>query len=108
MRQNAPSSHKVYVLLRAVQSNSQIENRFQPLEIPHWKCTNDWRRLLATFEMELPLRKPSDLADPRLAQRLHLMSEGTVGELSTLMQRAMAEAIGGREERICDATLGTC
>jgi hypothetical protein len=91
--------------LCAVQSDSQIENRFQPLEIPRWKCTNDWRRFLATFEMELPLRKPSDLADPRLAQRLHLMSEGTVGELSTLLQRATAEAIRGGEERICDAVL---
>jgi hypothetical protein len=91
--------------LCAVQSDSQIENRFQPLEIPRWKCTNDWRRFLATFEMELPLRKPSDVADPRLAQRLHSMSEGTVGELSALLQRAMAEAIRGGEERICDAVL---
>ena len=91
--------------LRAVQSDSQIENRFQPLEIPRWKCTNDWRRFLASFETELPLRKPSDLADPRLAQRLHLMSEGTVGELSTLLQRAMVEAMRGGEERICDAVL---
>lgn len=91
--------------LCAVQSDSQIENRFQPLEIPRWKCCNDWRRFLATFEMELPLRKPSELADPRLAERLHLMSEGTVGELSILLRRAMAEAIRGGEERICDAVL---
>jgi hypothetical protein len=91
--------------LRAVQSDPQIENRFEPLEIPRWKCTNDWRRFLATFELELPLRKPSDLADPRLAQRLHSMSEGTVGELSRLLQRAMAQAIRGGEERICDAVL---
>ncbi len=91
--------------LFAVQSDSQIENRFQPLEIPRWKCTNDWRRFLATFELELPLRKQSDLADPRLAQRLHSMSGGTVGELSTLLQCAMAEAIRGGEERICDAVL---
>ena len=91
--------------LFAVQSDSQIENRFQPLEIPRWKCSNEWRRFLATFELELPLRKPSDLAEPRLAERLHLMSEGTVGELSGLLKRAMAEAIRGGEERICDAVL---
>jgi hypothetical protein len=91
--------------LLAVQSDSQIENRFQPLEIPRWKCSNDWRRFLATFERELPLRKPSDLAEARLAQRLHLMAEGTVGELSGLLVRAMAEAIKGGEERICDAVL---
>lgn len=91
--------------LCAVQSDSQIENRFKPLEIPRWKCSNDWRRFLATFEMELPLRKPSELADPLLAERLHRMSEGTVGELSGLLQRAMAEAIRGGEERICDAVL---
>ena len=91
--------------LNAVQSDSQIENRFQPLEIPRWKCSNDWRRFLTTFERELPLRKPSDLSEPLMAQRLHLMSEGTVGELSYLLVRAMAEAIRGGEERICDAAL---
>lgn len=91
--------------LYAVQSDSQIENRFQPLEIPRWKCSNDWRRFLATFERELPLRKPSDLAEPLMAQRLHLMSEGTVGELSNLLTRAIAEAIRGGEERICEAVL---
>jgi Bacterial TniB protein len=91
--------------LYAIQSDSQIENRFPPLEIPRWKCSNDWRRFLATFERELPLRKPSDLADSLMAQRLHLMSEGTVGELSGLLTRAMAEAIRGGEERICDAVL---
>lgn len=91
--------------LIAIQSDSQIENRFQPLEIPRWQCNNEWRQFLATFEMELPLRKPSDLADLRMAQRLHSMSEGTVGELSGLLQRAMAEAIRGGEERICDAVL---
>jgi Bacterial TniB protein len=91
--------------LMAVQSDRQIENRFRPLEIPRWKCDNDWRRFLATFEQELPLHKPSELSDPRMAQRLHLMSEGTVGELSGLLQRAMAEAIRGGEERICDAVL---
>jgi hypothetical protein len=35
--------------LTAVQSDSQIENRFQPLEVPRWKCTNEWRRFLATL-----------------------------------------------------------
>jgi hypothetical protein len=91
--------------LKAVQTDSQIENRFQPIEIPRWKCSNDWRRFLDSFERELPLRKPSELAEPRLAQRLHLMSEGTVGELSGLLMRAMAEAIRGGEERLCDAVL---
>jgi Bacterial TniB protein len=91
--------------LFAVQVDRQIENRFQPFEIPRWKCSNDWRRFLATFERELPLRKPSNLANPLMAQRLHLMSEGTVGELSYLLMRAMAEAIRGGEERICDAVL---
>jgi Bacterial TniB protein len=91
--------------LYAVQSDSQIENRFQPLELPRWKCSNDWRRLLATFELELPLRNPSDLADQRTAQRLHLMCEGTVGELSALLKQAFVEAIRGGEERVCDAVL---
>ena len=48
--------------LYAVQSDSQIENRFPPLELPRWKCNNEWRQLLATFERRIPLGKPSNLA----------------------------------------------
>lgn len=91
--------------LVAAQQDSQIENRFKPLELPRWDCDNVWRRLLATFERRLPLRKPSRLDETLLAERLFLVSEGSIGELWELLRAATAEAIRGGEERICDAVL---
>jgi hypothetical protein len=91
--------------LYAVQSDHQIENRFPPIELPRWRCDNHWRQLLATFERRLPLRNASDLPDKRLAERLHLMSEGTIGELASLLRSGAIESIRGGEERICDAVL---
>lgn len=91
--------------LVAIQSDSQIENRFEPLELPHWHCNNQWRKLLATFERRLPLRNPSHLADKMLAELLYLKSEGTIGELTRVLRQASVEAIRGGEERICHAVL---
>lgn len=91
--------------LYAVQSDSQIDNRFQPLELPRWRCSNVWRQLLSSFEERIPLRKPSDMQDMLLAERIHAMAEGTIGELATLLKLASIEAIRGGEERICDAVL---
>ena len=91
--------------LVAIQSDSQIENRFEPLELPHWQCNNEWRRLLATFERRLPLRNPSELSDKLLAELLYLKSEGTIGELTRVLRQASAEAIRGGEERICHAVV---
>lgn len=91
--------------LYAVQSDPQIENRFPPIELPKWKCNDEWRQLLATFERRIPLQKASEITDKRLALRLHLMSEGTIGELASVLRLAAVESIRGGEERICDAVL---
>ncbi len=91
--------------LTAIHSDLQIENRFPPIELPNWKCNDEWRQLLATFERRIPLHKASELTDKRIALRLHLMSEGTIGELASVLRLAAVEAIRGGEERICDAVL---
>jgi hypothetical protein len=90
---------------RAVQADMQVANRFRPVELPRWKNNDEFRRLLRSFEFLLPLRKASDLAHPEMALRLSLMAEGTIGELSTLLNEAAIEAIVGGEERLTDHVL---
>jgi hypothetical protein len=53
-----------------------------------------------SFEQVLPLRNESRLADSAIADRLYGMSEGTIGELSSLLNRAAVRAIRTGEERI--------
>jgi hypothetical protein len=61
--------------------------------------------LLASFESTLPLRKPSCLADERMATKLLAMSEGTIGELSRILVAASTEAIRCGRERIDEKAL---
>jgi hypothetical protein len=51
------------------------------------------------------LQNPSNLADEQLSKRLLALSEGTIGELSTLLNRAAAEAIRSGREQIGLETL---
>ncbi len=89
----------------ALQSDPQLANRFTPAELPRWTNKTAFRRLLATFERLLPLRHPSNLQAPEMALRISLMSEGSIGETSLLLNEAAVEAIRGGEERITDHVL---
>jgi hypothetical protein len=88
----------------ATRVDPQIANRFLPIELPKWGNNTDFRRLLRSFEALLPLQRASDLSQPEMALRLNLMCEGTIGELSSLLNAAAIEAIG-REEAITDHVL---
>jgi len=86
--------------LNALQSDPQLANRFVPTVLPEWKFDRDYLSLLASFEQLLPLRAPSTLTEVKLATRLLTMSEGTIGELSRLLERAAIQAIVERNEQI--------
>jgi hypothetical protein len=88
----------------AVRVDPQIANRFSPIELPKWGNNSDFRRLLRSFEALLPLQRASDLSNPQMSLRLYGMCEGTIGEVSSLLNAAAVEAIG-REEAITDHVL---
>lgn len=77
----------------AVVSDSQLANRFEPLELPQWKPNSDYRKLLATFEKLFPLKMPSHLQEKRIAMVIYTMSGGTIGGIDTLLKRAAINAI---------------
>lgn len=89
----------------ALQTDPQLSNRFEPALLPKWRMDEDFFRLLASFEHMIPLKKPSGLTEENLAMKLLSMTEGTIGELSSLLTRAAVLAIGTGEERISHKVL---
>lgn len=86
--------------LAAIRSDPQLANRFEPAFLPKWKLDGEYASLLASAEKLFRLRKPSNLQDPKFAQRLLEMSEGTIGEIMDILRRLAEHAIRSREERI--------
>jgi hypothetical protein len=91
--------------LRAIQTDPQMANRFEPVALPRWEMNRDFQVLLASFERILPLQHPSQLAEPRFAARLLALSEGTIGALSSLLIKAASWSIRSGIERIDERVL---
>jgi hypothetical protein len=86
--------------LRAIRSDDQLVNRFEPHPLPLWSDDDAYRRLLNTLEAVLPLRKPSHLADSALAGRILSASEGVLGEMIAVIIRAAVLAVDTGKEAI--------
>lgn len=86
--------------LRALQSDEQLANRFEPFPLPPWRAGDEYRRLLATLESILPLRSPSELSHPLVASKILSASEGILGEIMTVVTRAAVRAIESGTESI--------
>lgn len=95
-------------LLRAVSIDPQIQNRFKPTLLPKWKMGKELQRLLKSFEVVLPLQKASRLHDQMLASKILAMSEGTIGEISLLLNAATTFAIQADIECINAEVLNAC
>ena len=91
--------------LRAIRSDDQLVNRFEPIALPLWRDDEAYRRLLGTLEALLPLRKPSGLIHPVLASRILSQSEGVLGEIVAIVTRAAAQAVLSGAEAISPAVI---
>jgi hypothetical protein len=79
--------------LRAIQSDDQLANRFEPFALPLWHDGEEYRRLLSTLEAILPLRRPSRLAEPAMAGKILSAAEGILGEIVAVVIRAAVRAV---------------
>ena len=95
-------------LIRAVGVDPQIQNRFEPAWLLKWKFGPEFNRLLLSFEKILPLRNASNLTEPQLAMKLAALCEGTIGELSMLLNSATTFAIQKGVEQITSDVLSKC
>ena len=86
--------------LHAIQSDDQLANRFEPVALPRWRDGTEYRRLLSTLEAVLPLRSPSQLTEPALAQKILCAADGILGEVITVVTRAAVCAVRSGAEAI--------
>ena len=84
----------------AVRSDDQLENRFEPFTLPLWQEDEEFASLLTSIASTFPLRKPSILTSPDLMRFILDKSEGTIGEIMTLLTKAAILAIELGEEMI--------
>lgn len=86
--------------LHAIQSDDQLANRFEPLRLPPWRNGEEYQQLLNTLEALLPLRRPSHLAAPALADKILSAAEGILGEVVSIVTRAAVRAVTTGTEAI--------
>jgi hypothetical protein len=91
--------------LRAVQSDDQLANRFEPIGLPPWRDGEEYKLLLRTLEALLPLRQPSHLARPMLAGKILSAAEGILGEVVSIVTRAAVHAVTSGSEAITAKTI---
>ncbi len=81
--------------------DEQLANRFELLTLPRWQLEDpDYPKLLAAFAQLLPLRRPSRLTDPDLAQFILTEAGGLIGGVANLLRQAAVEAIRTSHECI--------
>lgn len=90
---------------QVISSDPQMANRFEPIYLPIWQFNDDFKRLLASIETTLPLKQPSLLHAKKIAVILYSKSEGILGELMTVIQRAGVLAIKEGKEKIDEEIL---
>lgn len=89
-----------YETLAALQADAQIANRFEPQFLPKWGFDKEFRRLLMTMEPKLGLKQESHLEEEKLAQLILAESEGTIGEVHSLLRKLAEHAMRTGEEKI--------
>ena len=70
--------------------------------------SNDYQRLLASFEVALALARPSEFVERTLAQKILNLSAETIGEISALLTQAALDAIERGTEQITNGSLDAC
>jgi len=80
--------------------DDQVKDRYPAVEIPLWENSEEFKDVLGTFEANLPLKKPSNLHDDKIANTILELSEGKLGRVSEIIRICAIEAINNGEECI--------
>ncbi|MDP4078525.1 TniB family NTP-binding protein [Acidovorax sp. A1169] len=86
--------------VRVLHTDPQHASRFDVVSLSKWELNEDFQRLLAGFELVLPLKLKSDLAEPELATAMHSICDGNLGDLNRLLVECAKKAISTGTEKI--------
>lgn len=86
--------------LTVIETDKQHASRFDVMTLPKWDKGAELQRVLVNFEMMLPLKKKSNLADAKKTRLLHFISDGNLGDLHRLLIDCATLAIESGKEMI--------
>lgn len=86
--------------VNALNSDPQMQSRFQPAVLDRWKLDREYLKFLASYEQLLPLYQPSNLAGRELAPLIYAMAGDTIGATVKLLKAAAMHAIKTNTEEI--------
>jgi Cdc6-like AAA superfamily ATPase len=78
----------------------QISNRFETMKLEKWKLDINFAKLVMSFEKTLPLKEASHLYKDEIIDLLFDMSEGHIGELARILEKASIFALKHNKEKI--------
>lgn len=85
---------------RALLTDQQLADRFEAIELPPWRNDNDFKRLLASFQALLPLRKRSELSTVEIRQEILRRTEGITVRIVRLLEHLAIHSIHSGVEAI--------
>jgi replication-associated recombination protein RarA len=85
---------------RALLTDQQLADRFEAIELPAWRNDGDLKRLLASFQALLPLRRPSDLTSAETRHEIVQRTEGITVRIIRLLEHLAIEALKSGSEAI--------
>jgi hypothetical protein len=91
--------------LNVFRADPQLDNRFKKIYLKRWELDEDFLRLLVSIEQLLPLREASELGQEELATLIYGKTNGTIGEIVTLIRGAAIQAIKTGKEKITPQVL---
>lgn len=89
----------------ALHDTDEMGSRFDTVPVPRWGLNENFAMLLDSLEANLPLARTSDLSRAPLAEMIHTLSEGLIGEVVDIVARAGIAAIESGEDRITPGTI---
>lgn len=88
-----------------INATQEMGSRLQALPVPRWRYGEPYLALLDTLEAALPLARPSEFSQERIARNVFALSEGLIGETVRILVEAAILAIRDSAERITPKTL---
>jgi type II secretory pathway predicted ATPase ExeA len=85
---------------RALLTDQQLADRFEAIELPPWRNDNDFKRLLASFQALLPLRKRSELSTAEIRQEILRRTEGITVRIVRLLENLAIHSVHAGLEAI--------
>jgi Cdc6-like AAA superfamily ATPase len=86
--------------LHVMRYDPQIASRFEQLELPVWRESDELRRFIAGYLELLPVRKAPGALDRRFVEYIVELTDGVTGRIVDVLRRAAVQAMTERSRRV--------